>query len=94
MPPRRKPDLKAFAICYDPTLIPKPKTFHIQTISTLFALMGLCLSPANLAFFNRWYLKSSSPRKPLEDIEIISAVFTGSGISEEFGKIIANHGRD
>jgi hypothetical protein len=33
--PRRKPDFKAFAICYDPKLITEPKTFHIQNITTI-----------------------------------------------------------
>jgi hypothetical protein len=28
---------RPFTICYDPTLITKPETFHIQTISAIFA---------------------------------------------------------
>jgi hypothetical protein len=36
--PRRKPDFKAFAICYDPTVFISPKTSHIQSI---YSLLGL-----------------------------------------------------
>ena len=35
--PRRKPDFKAFANCYDPTVITEPKIFHIQSISIFLA---------------------------------------------------------
>jgi hypothetical protein len=50
------------AYCYDPTLITKPKTFHIQDISTLFDLKTLCLSRR---LFQSLAPKIILPTKPL-----------------------------
>jgi len=72
--------------CYDLKLITGPKIFHTQSISALFFLMVSALSPRILASFYHGHLKSFSPQMPTEDMEIISAVFVGSVISEGFGK--------
>jgi hypothetical protein len=45
--------------------------------------------PEVLASYFRRRLKSSSPQRPPEDIQIISAVFAGSVIIEGFGKLSA-----
>jgi hypothetical protein len=78
------------AICYDPTLITESKSFHIQTISTLFNLMAPCHFRRILAFPYHPYLKSSSPQMPAQDMEIKSAFFAGSLIREGFGKLAAD----
>jgi hypothetical protein len=41
------------------------------------------------ASFSRRHLKSSSPQRPLEDMETISIIFQESAIGFEFGKIFA-----
>jgi hypothetical protein len=62
------------------------RILYIQSISALFFLMTSALSPRILASFYPGHRKSSSPLMPLEDMEIISAVFAGSLIREGFGK--------
>jgi hypothetical protein len=44
----RKPAFKALDICYDPTLITKPKTFHIKTISAIFHAPSISLTLGKL----------------------------------------------
>jgi len=51
--------------------------------------MAPALDAGNLASFNLWHPKSSSPQMPWEDMQIISAIFARSVISEGFGKIAA-----
>jgi hypothetical protein len=67
------------AHCYDPTLITKPKTFYIQSISALFDLMAPALAVGNLASFKRRNLKSFPPTKALGRYEDIICSFLWLG---------------
>jgi hypothetical protein len=73
--------------CYDPTIITKPKTSYIQTISTLFNPMTPANPAVNLAFPYHRHLKSSSPRLPAQDNEIIATTFGNYCEIHDHGKI-------
>jgi hypothetical protein len=76
------------AHCPDQKLITSPKTFYIQKISSLLGLKATSIPAGNLAFPYHRHLKSSSPQMPVQDYNIIPAVFAGSVISAGFGKIV------
>jgi predicted HTH transcriptional regulator len=52
--------------------------------------MALSHSPGNLALLNGVFPKSSSPQRPQDKMEIISAVFADSVIIEGSGKLVAS----
>jgi hypothetical protein len=74
--------------CNDPKLNYLADKFTISKPYRLFSPWKPSTYPAaNLASFKYRHPKSSSPQMPLEDREIISAVFVGLGIREGFGKV-------
>jgi hypothetical protein len=72
--------------CYDPTLITEPKSSHIQNIPMFLGLKTPAFPADNLAFSYRRYLKSPSPQKPAQDMEIKAGIFPGEAIIVEDGK--------
>jgi hypothetical protein len=74
-------------VCLDPKLIKPLKILPIQIIPTLSKQKNTFHPSPMFGAFSRRHPKSSSPQMPLEDMEIISASFSGSVIREGFGKL-------